>query len=88
MGAALRLVRLTASTGLGAGLGMATTGEGVETRSEADYLRGEGCTEAQGYFFSRPKPTSEIRILFGGEQNSPLPAVAWRWREPWSCVSL
>jgi len=34
---------------------MATTGEGVEPR-EVDYLRREGCTEAQGYFFIRTKP--------------------------------
>ncbi len=54
-----------AITGLGAGLGMATTGEGVESKAEADYLRGEGCTEAQGYFFSKPKPASEIRMMLG-----------------------
>lgn len=35
---------------------MATTGEGVEPREEVDYLRREGCTEAQGYFFIRTKP--------------------------------
>ena len=49
-----------AVTGLGASLGMATTGEGVETQEELDYLKREGCTEAQGYFFSKPKPASEI----------------------------
>jgi EAL domain-containing protein (putative c-di-GMP-specific phosphodiesterase class I) len=39
---------------------MTTTGEGVETQEELDYLRKEGCTEAQGYFFSKPKPASEV----------------------------
>jgi EAL domain-containing protein (putative c-di-GMP-specific phosphodiesterase class I) len=51
---------IRAVTGLGASLGMATTGEGVETQEELDYLRKEGCTEAQGYFFSRPRPASEV----------------------------
>jgi diguanylate cyclase (GGDEF)-like protein len=51
---------IRAVTALGASLGMATTGEGVETQEELDYLRKEGCTEAQGYFFSRPRPASEV----------------------------
>ena len=54
----MAIVRAVA--GLGASLGMATTGEGVETQEELDYLRKEGCTEGQGYFFSRPRPASEI----------------------------
>ena len=51
---------IRAVAGLGSSLGMSTTGEGVETQAELDYLKSEGCTEAQGYFFSRPKPASEI----------------------------
>jgi diguanylate cyclase (GGDEF)-like protein len=51
---------IRAVAGLGASLGMATTGEGVETQEELDYLRKEGCTEAQGYYFSRPRPASEV----------------------------
>ena len=51
---------IRAVTGLGTSLGIATTGEGVETQEELDYLRKEGCTEAQGYFFSKPKPASEV----------------------------
>lgn len=41
---------------------MATTGEGVETREELDYLQSEG-RGAQGYFFSRPKPASEVSMM-------------------------
>lgn len=51
---------IRAVTGLGSSLGMATTGEGVETQDEVDYLKSEGCTEAQGYFFSKPAPASEV----------------------------
>ena len=54
---------IRAVTALGSGLGMMTTGEGVETREELEYLKREGCTEAQGYFFSRPKPAAEIHKL-------------------------
>jgi predicted signal transduction protein with EAL and GGDEF domain len=49
--------------GLGGSLGMKTTGEGVETQDECDYLIRHGCTEAQGYFFGRPKPAGEILEL-------------------------
>ena len=48
---------------LGASLGMTTTAEGVETKEQLDQLRAEGCTEIQGYYFSRPKPGSEIAEL-------------------------
>ncbi len=54
---------IRAVAGLGSSLGMATTGEGVETQEELDYLRSHGCTEAQGYFFSRPKPASQVPIM-------------------------
>ena len=51
---------IRAVTGLGNSLGMATTGEGVETIEESDYLRSQGCTEAQGYLFSKARPASEV----------------------------
>ncbi|MDB5597817.1 MAG: diguanylate cyclase [Hyphomicrobiales bacterium] len=41
-------------------VGMATIGEGVETPAQLDALRSLGCTAVQGYFFSKPKPASEI----------------------------
>jgi diguanylate cyclase (GGDEF)-like protein len=56
---------IRAVTGLGISLGMATTGEGVETQEERDYLKNEGCTEAQGYFFGRPKPAAEALKMLG-----------------------
>jgi diguanylate cyclase (GGDEF)-like protein/PAS domain S-box-containing protein len=45
------------------GLGIATTAEGVETQQQMDQVIAEGCTEAQGYFFSRPLPVDGIRKL-------------------------
>ena len=32
---------------------MITTAEGVETKEQLDILRAEGCTQVQGYLFSR-----------------------------------
>jgi diguanylate cyclase (GGDEF)-like protein len=51
---------LRAITTLGANLGMVTTAEGVETLEQLYRLRAEGCTEVQGYFFSKPKPVHEV----------------------------
>ena len=43
---------------LGRSLGMATTAEGVETDGQLDIIRAEGCTEAQGFLFSKPLPAT------------------------------
>ena len=49
-----------AVTGLGTTLGMTTTAEGVETADQLEQLRREGCTEVQGYLFSKPKQAHEL----------------------------
>ena len=66
---------IRAVTGLGASLRMTTTGEGVETQEELDYLKREGCIEAQGYFFSKPKPAREVLKLLS-KQRTIAKAVA------------
>ncbi len=52
-----------AVSALGRSLGMATTAEGVETAEQLERIRAEGCTEAQGFLFSAPRPASEIARL-------------------------
>jgi EAL domain-containing protein (putative c-di-GMP-specific phosphodiesterase class I) len=53
-----------AIAGLGGSLNLATTAEGVETQEQFAIVKAEGCTEVQGYLFSRPRPAGEIpRIL-------------------------
>jgi EAL domain-containing protein (putative c-di-GMP-specific phosphodiesterase class I) len=54
---------IRAVTGLGQSLGMKTIAEGVETQEQLDRLREEKCDEVQGYFFSRPRPASEVPSL-------------------------
>jgi diguanylate cyclase (GGDEF)-like protein len=53
-----------AVAGLGKGLGIATTAEGVETIEQLRHVRSEGCTEVQGYFFSAPQPADALREYF------------------------
>jgi diguanylate cyclase (GGDEF)-like protein/PAS domain S-box-containing protein len=50
-----------AVTGLATTLGMVTTAEGVERADQLEELRREGCTEVQGYYFSRPVPVAQIK---------------------------
>jgi len=57
------LAIIRAVAGLGRTLGISTTAEGVETREQLDQLRKEGCTEVQGYLFSRPCPSARIPAL-------------------------
>ena len=48
---------------LATNLGMSTTAEGVENREQLDYLRQQGCSEVQGYYFSQARPADEIPAL-------------------------
>jgi predicted signal transduction protein with EAL and GGDEF domain len=43
--------------------GAYTTAEGVETDDQLTRIQAEGCTEVQGYIFSRPLPAAEIPAL-------------------------
>lgn len=57
--------------GLGAELGITVTAEGVETEVQLDILRGNGCTEAQGYLIGVPSTAAEIqRLLKSRAQHS------------------
>jgi len=59
-----------AVAGLGKGLGIATTAEGVETIEQLHKVRNEGCTEVQGYFFSAPQPGDRLREFFERKEKS------------------
>ena len=49
-------------------LGVTTVAEGVETESQAGYLRSLHCDDLQGYFLARPAPAHEIEALLGNKQ--------------------
>ena len=56
-----------AVVGLSTSLGISTTAEGVETPGQLDRLRAEGCTEAQGFIFGRPRPEADIVDFISAE---------------------
>ncbi|MBR1147569.1 EAL domain-containing protein [Bradyrhizobium sp. AUGA SZCCT0431] len=58
----LNIVRAVAA--LANGMGMTATAEGVETKEQLDSIASEGCTEMQGFLFSKPLPAREIERLF------------------------
>ena len=63
----LNIVRAVAA--LANGLGMTATAEGVETSEQLDRITAEGCTEMQGFLFSKPLPAHEIERLFLSERD-------------------
>jgi EAL domain-containing protein (putative c-di-GMP-specific phosphodiesterase class I) len=44
---------------IGRNLGYEIIAEGVEEKTEADYLKSIGCHYAQGYYFGKPMPIAE-----------------------------
>ena len=67
--AMLRRCAMRAVAALGASLGISTTAEGVETVEQMGRIREEGCTEAQGYLFSRPVSGDEVLSLLTSDRN-------------------
>jgi diguanylate cyclase (GGDEF)-like protein/PAS domain S-box-containing protein len=64
-----------AVAGIGQCLGVATVAEGVETPEQLARLRAEGCTQMQGFLFSRPKPAAELRRMLDNRgSDEPLEA--------------
>ena len=41
-------------------MNVSVTAEGVETEAQLMVLKAAGCTNVQGYLFSRPKPPAEL----------------------------
>lgn len=56
---------IRAVVGIAADRNMITTAEGVETEQQRDNVQMLGCTQMQGYLFSKPRPAHEIREMLG-----------------------
>jgi diguanylate cyclase (GGDEF)-like protein len=66
---------IRAVVALGKSLGMTTTAEGVETEDQLAQLRREGCTEVQGYLFSKPTSAEAARRLAHGVEGTTFRGV-------------
>ena len=67
---------IRATIRLGTELGITTTAEGAETRSEVAGLRAERCTEVQGFFFSHALASAEISDFITLAQRRGIPRHA------------
>jgi diguanylate cyclase (GGDEF)-like protein len=56
-------VIVRAILGLAKGFGLTTTAEGIEDAGQLAYLVANGCTEGQGYLFSKAVPAADIPAL-------------------------
>lgn len=64
---------------LGRSLEIPVLAEGIETKAHLDFLKEEGCDEAQGFFLGRPMPQAMICLASTAavaEATAPLPE--WR----------
>ena len=74
MGDANAIVQAT--TSIASTMKMTTTAEGVETQEQLDTIRALGCTEMQGFLFSRPVASKELARLFKPGEKVSMSAAA------------
>jgi EAL domain-containing protein (putative c-di-GMP-specific phosphodiesterase class I) len=69
---------LTAIIRIGESLNLKVVAEGVETVEELEFLQAQQCSDAQGYYFSRPVPPERFVRLFEatGHWMKPVPLSA------------
>jgi diguanylate cyclase (GGDEF)-like protein len=62
---------IRAVIGLGHGLSLPVSAEGVETKEQMNFLKRESCDEVQGFLFGRPQPIEAYAALVGREPVAP-----------------
>jgi diguanylate cyclase (GGDEF)-like protein/PAS domain S-box-containing protein len=72
-------VIVRAVLGLGRSLDIPVVAEGVETREQLEFLRGEACAEVQGYLIGRPATGSDI-AAWTGKSAPPIQLAARKRR--------
>ena len=65
-----------AVVGLARGLDMRVIAEGVETPAQAEFLRGAGCDEAQGFLYSKPLSPADFAARYVKGCSISEPAAA------------
>jgi diguanylate cyclase (GGDEF)-like protein len=65
-----------ALTGLGHGLSLTITAEGIEFAEQRNTLLGQGCQQGQGFLFSRAVPSHETQELLSRARALPERSVA------------
>jgi diguanylate cyclase (GGDEF)-like protein len=73
IGNAEAIVQATIS--MAASMNMTTTAEGVETQEQMEKVRALGCTEMQGYLFSRPLCGEDLARLFRTRHSAAIRAA-------------
>ena len=63
---------VSAMIGIGKSLKQRVIAEGVETLEQLDFLRAQGCSEAQGYYFSRPVAAEQFTALLKSGVGHPV----------------
>ena len=58
---------VNAMINIGKSLKQRVVAEGVETRSQLDFLQRHGCDEGQGYYFSHPVTAEQVEKMFNPE---------------------
>ena len=64
-----------AVAGLANCLNMISTAEGVETQQQLETLQAIGCTEMQGYLFSKARPAKEVMGFFAQTRTQAIDAA-------------
>jgi EAL domain-containing protein (putative c-di-GMP-specific phosphodiesterase class I) len=64
---------IRAVTGLASSFRMVTTAEGVETEDQLALVRSLGCTEMQGFLFSKARPAADLAEFLAKRSGKPMP---------------